>query len=231
MLSIYFKKNVAVLLIGFTLGLFIAFLFKGCGPERSLNKAAIVQTKEFKKKAETSELDYLQKIEVLKTNNTNLEQELKITRQQLQAVKNKTKTEEASIKKLIESKSYPAKDLLIKVGSPSLATQIVPLPCDTLAEEVGRYIEDNIQKDSLYEAQCIIQDSIITVKDSMISLHIKKYDELKKIFTQSLVQQDKLMVENNLLQKKFKRQKFRKKLFVVGATILSGMAADYLIHR
>lgn len=231
MLSIYFKKNVSILLIGFIPGLFIAFLFKGCDAEPSLNNAAIVPVKEFKKNSEAFELEYLHKIEVLQANNRNLEQEIKITRQHLQAAKSNAKNEEANIKKLIKSRSYPAENLLEKVGSPSLAMKNGSLPCDSLAEEVGRYIEDNCHKDSLYATQSIIQENIIKSKDSIISVHVNKYNELKKIFTSSLVQQEKLITENNHFRKKIKRQKFRKGLFTIGASILTGITADYIIHR
>jgi hypothetical protein len=231
MLSIHLKNYVVILLVGIALGFFGSIFSKGCGATDSIQKEITVHPKELNKQAEISEQRYQEKIAELENNNTILENELITTKEQLHEVKKSAKQKENNIKRIIEPKGYPAKELLKKAGSLPMAIDNSLSPCDSLAEEVTHYINENAVKDSIYDRQLVIQDIIINIKDSILTLHLDKYNELKKIFTQSLIEQEKLLIDNNLLQKKIKRQKFRTKLIAIGATIFSGLAVDYLIHR
>jgi len=131
---------------------------------------------------------------------------------------------------LTEPKGFSAKELLAK--NKLLQTADTPkLICDSLITEVNEYIKDNAIKDSLYELQITQLDSTIAVKDSIIGLNLRLNKELKTSLLQSLTQQEVLYQQTQQLKRKFKRQKFRSKLIAIGATLFSGIAAEYLIRR
>ena len=103
--------------------------------------------------------------------------------------------------------------------------------CDSLKNEVSEYITQNQLKDSLYESHVVTLDSVIAVKDSLITVKNELYYKLKTLFNQSLTQQQSLMLDNRFLQKKLKRQKFKSKVVAIGLAIVTGLATDYLIHH
>lgn len=183
-----------------------------------------------RKEMAAKEAVHLTKISDLEKKNEKLSEELKSTREQLSTIKSKTKEREKTIKKLIEPKGFPAKDLLEKVNK-SVTIDSSLTPCDSLAVEVTSYIQENAVKDSLYESQIKTMDSIVSVKDSVIQLKAERHNDLTNLLDQSLDKQDILVNENLQLRKQFKRQKLKSKLVTVGLMILSGTAANYLLHR
>lgn len=231
MITFNLKTSFAVLLLGIVIGFCSSLLFKGCGSNNDVTHEKIIQPKDLKKQDATNEASYQAKITELENKNQQLQQELKTTKEQLAQIKSKTKQRENSIKKIIEPKGYPAKELLKKVNSPSIAMDSSLSPCDSLAQEVSEYMQENILKDSLFESQIAIQDSVITVKDSVIAFKTELHRGLQSIFSQSLAQQEILTKENIQLRKQFKRQKLRSKLVAIGVTVLSALTAKYLISQ
>ncbi len=235
MITFNFKTSIGLLLIGFVTGLCLSFLFRDYSNEPGITHEKTVQPAELKKEADVNEASYQAKITELENKNEQLRQELKSTKDQLAAIKSKTKQRENNIKKIIDptnfqEKGYPAKELLHKVN-PAIITDTGLSPCDTLVNEVGAYLEENAIKDSLYESQITKQDSLLAGKDSIIEVKIRLHQDLKVLFDRSLMQQETLMNENKQLRKQFKRQKLRSKLFAIGVTVLSGFTANYLIHH
>ncbi|MBS1577402.1 MAG: hypothetical protein JST09_19045 [Bacteroidetes bacterium] len=235
MITFKFKASIGLLLIGFVVGLCLSFLFMDYSNEQSLKHEKIVPVKDLKKEVEDKEASYQTKITELENKNEQLQQELKSTKDQLSAIKSRTKQRESNIKKIIDpggfhERGYPAKELLHRVN-PSVITDAGLSPCDTLINEVGAYLEENALKDSLYESQISKQDSLIAGKDSVIEVKTRLHQDLQAIIDKSLVQQETLMNENKQLHKQFKRQKLRSKLFAIGVTVLSGFTANYLIHH
>lgn len=224
------KSTGIILTIGFLIGLSLTFLFSGnCnGPE--LNPALTISPAEQKQQIERSEKEHQLIIAELGKKNQQLQQELTETKELLAKTKLKSKATEAKIKKITDPKGFPAKELLAKVKPQEIADTIIS-NCDSLINDVNEYIQDNAVKDSLYELQIEQLDCSIRIKDSIISQKEYQNKKLTFLLSQSLIQQENLVKQNELLKKKIKRQKFRRKVVAIGATILSGIAADYLIRR
>ena len=231
MITVNPKSPITTLILGFLLGCLATFLLMGGCNNGKPEHEAVSNPKELKKQADAVEISYQKKIEALQTSNQQFQQELKTVKDQLSSIKTKTKQKEATIKKIIEPKGFPAKDLLKKVNSPSVTMDTSQSDCDSLMEQVSEYIMENETKDSLYEVQSNIQDSIIVGKDFVIANQAELHQKLQTLFNQSLDQQTSLVNENSQLRKQFKRQKFRNKIFAVGVTILSGFTANYLLNH
>lgn len=230
MLTFKFKSSIALLLTGLVAGFCLSFLFNGCGNDSAIPHEKTIPAKDLKKEADAKEASYQAKITELENKNQHLKQALKSTQDQLAMLKTKTKLRETNIKKMIKPKGYPAKELLQKMNS-GFVTDTGLSPCDSLVQEVSVYMQENSLKDSLYEEQIVKQDSLIAGKDSIIENKTKLQQNLQTLFEQSLMQQEILAKENTQLRKKFKRQKFRSKLVTLGVTVLSGLAANYLIQH
>lgn len=230
MITFNLKSSIALLTLGFLMGISLMFLFSGDCNEPEVKGEISISPKELKKQIESVEKEHQQKIADLEIKNQKLQGELATTKELLSKAKQKTKTKETEIKKLIQPKGFSARDLLAKVNATPLLDTSVSF-CDSLINEVNEYILDNTTKDSLYEIQITQLDSTVVVKDLIISLKAQLNKELAFTLSQSIEQQEILLERNKQLQKKFKRQKFRRKVIAIGATILSGIAADYLIHR
>ena len=231
MITLNFKSPITTLILGFLFGCLTTFLLMGGCNNNKLGHETITNPKELKKQADAVESSYQKKIIELENNNQQLQQELKLVKDQLSVIKGRTKQREATIKKIIEPKGYPAKELLKKVNSPSVTMDSGLSPCDSLVQEVSEYILENQTKDSLYETQANIQDSIITVKDSVIANQNELHGKLQILLNQSLDQQTTLFTENTQLRRQFKRQKVKNRLITIGGMILSGLAANYLTHH
>ncbi|OJW31528.1 MAG: hypothetical protein BGO54_13785 [Sphingobacteriales bacterium 46-32] len=227
MISFNLKSSLAIGVICFVLGCCITFLlFGGCNDD-ALNEN-LVKPEVLQQKADSIEACYQIKITELTNKNQQLQTELSATKVQLNAIKAKTKTKAATIKKMIAPQGYPAKELLKKIDPASVVMDSSLSPCDSLVQEVSGYIQDNELKDSLYELQIALQDNIIAGKDSIIAIKTSQYNELSTVFDQSIKQQEILFSENKSLRKQVKRQKRKGRLLALGTAILSGLATHYL---
>ncbi len=227
MISFNLKSSLTTAIICFILGCCTAFLLMGsCSNDEQQEKVALPRL--LKKQADSIENFYQSKIAALETSNSRLQQELTITKTQLNDVKAKTKQKEATIKKIIAPKGIPAKELLKKVDPSSVAMGDNLSPCDSLVQEVREYMELSEEKKNYYETYIAIQDSIIEVKDSAIAVKTTEHTTLARLFDHSLDEQQKLFTENNQLRKQFKKEKRKGKLLALGTAVLSGLAAHYL---
>ena len=230
MITFKFKSSIALLLIGLVAGFCLSFLFNGCSKNDGFTHEKITPVKNLQKEADAKEASYQAKITELEHKNESLQQELSTTKGQLAIAKSKSKNREENIKKIIEPKGYPAKEVLQKI-KPASITNTELSPCDSLASEVSEYIQENLLKDSLYDLQITTLDSIIAGKDSVIDVKTRQHQDLQTSFEKSLVQQEILEKTNSQLKKQFKRQKFRSKIVALGITVLSGLAANYIIQH
>ena len=221
--------SIVTLILGILLGVLGSLLF-----DLSYNDLLVSNSPDnadvLRKEMAAKEAVHLTKISELEKKNEKLSEELKSTKEQLSTIKSKTKEREKTIRKMIEPKGFPAKDLLERVNK-SVVIDSSLTPCDSLAEEVTGYIQDNALKDSLFESQINTLDSIVAVKDCVIQFKTDLHKDLSTLFNQSIEKQNVLEKENLQLRKQFKRQKLKSKLVTVGLMILSGTAANYLLHR
>lgn len=231
MISFNLRSSIAIALICFILG-FVgsAFLLGNCNNDKETEKSSLI-IKNLEQQVKDNEAVYQEKVSKLETKNRRLQKELTSTQIELFSIKLKTKERETRIKKLVQPKGLPTKDLLKKVKDSSISIINTPTSCDSLAAEVSEYIKETAIKDSLYETQIGLQDSMISVKDSIITHQSKLYSELKTSFSLSLEQQKELISENQLLHKKLKRQKRRSKIVTFGMMVLSGAAVSYLMNH
>ncbi len=225
------KSSIILLAIGFVAGFGTTFLFKGCDNHSTLPHTNIVSTQDLKKQAATLEDTYQQQITELAKRNYRLQAKLKSAREELSQAKSKVRQRESRIKKIIDSNNgLPAKELLAR-AKPEIPPDSVSIPCDSLADEVSEYIRENHLKDSLYESQAVMQDSIIEAKDSVITLKTEQYKGLQILFDESLQQQENLLKENKSLRKQFKRQRFKNTLKTIGLIIFSGTVTNYIMNH
>ncbi len=224
------KSSIALVLVGLVFGFCLSVLMKACYSDTPIPQQKAVTTEELKKQAADKEAAHQKQIAELENKNQQLQNELKTTKEQLSAVKSKARQRETTIKKIIEPKGLPAKELLAK-AKPVNPVDSSLSPCDSLAREVNEYLLDNAVKDSLYESQISTLDSMVAVKDSVIKFKTELHSEWVDVFTKALDQQEILQKENQQLQKQFKRQKRKSKLVTVGLMILSAVGTKYLLHH
>ena len=225
------KINIGVpvitLILGILIGLLSWFLFD-LSANDLLTTSSPDNTETIKKEIAAKEALHQEKIIELENKNDELQKDLNTVKEQLASIKSQTKKRETTIKKILEPKGMSAKDLLAKVA------HSVPLDsslsrCDSLANEVSEYIEENAEKDSLYETHISKLDSTISIKDSIIHLKNKMHIDLSNTVSKLLNDHETLLRENKALRKEFKRQKRKSKLVTVGLMILSATAANYLL--
>ena len=230
MMTLNLRPSFSLLVLGFVLGFLTTFLFKGCNGNKIPKKEISIAPKVLKKQADTIQDNYLKQIASLQDQNLELQQDLEVTQGLLEQAKQVTKQKEIKIKKIIEPKGYSARELLEKEDDARQA-DAASSSCDSLVTEVIGYIEENHRKDSLYENQLTQMDSVVAVKDDLIQATEKAYTNLNLLFDQSVTAQQNLVKENKLLQRQFKRQRFKNRLATVGLMILSATGANYLLHH
>ena len=225
------KINIGVpvitLILGILIGLLSWFLFD-LSANDLLTTSSVDNTEKIKKEIAAKEALHQEKITELENRNDELQKDLNTVKEQLASIKSQTKKRETTIKKILEPKGMAAKDLLEKVGH-SVPVDSNLSPCDSLANEVSGYIEENVVKDSLYETQISKLDSTIEIKDSIIQLKNKMHIDLSNTVSKLLNDHEALLRENKALRKEFKRQKRKGKLVTAGLMILSATAANYLL--
>jgi hypothetical protein len=225
------KINIGVpiitLILGILIGLLCYFLFDFSANDLLASKS-VDNPASIKKEIAEKEALHQEKITELENKNAALQKDLNTIKEQLVSIKSQTKKREITIKKILEPKGMFAKDLLAKVAHPVPVDSSLSR-CDSLANEVSEYIEENEEKDSLYETQISKLDSTITIKDSMIQLKSKMHIDLSNTVSKLLNDHEALLRANKALQKEFKRQKRKSKVVTVGLMILSATAANYLL--
>ncbi len=225
------KINIGVpvitLILGILIGLLSWFLFDLSASDL-LTASSPDTTETIKKEIAAKEALHQEKLTELENKNDALQKDLNSVKEQLESIKSKTKKRETTIKKILEPNGMSAKDLLAKVAY-SVALDSSSSRCDSLANEVSEYIEENAEKDSLYETHISKLDSTVSIKDSIIQLKNKLHIDLSNTVSKLLNDQEALLRENKALRKEFKRQKRKGKLVTVGLMILSATAAKYLL--
>lgn len=210
-------KTIAVLVIGIIIGISFSNLFKGCND-------TVTQTKIFKPetlKNQSVKVDeiYQHQIDSLQVSSNGLAKKLAGTKQILSQVSKKNKLLQMQVYELIDRTPVNADTIQIQSN------------CDSLKVTVAELLQSDDLKDSLFtdvnnnlETQIKNKDSTLMIKD--MELHAMRIS-----LDQSITEQQFLYDKNKTYQKQFKRQKVKSKLLSVGALILSGMAAAYLIQQ
>jgi hypothetical protein len=214
-------KIIFALIVGVVFGIGFNSLFSGCNNTASKNftittlKPTILQ-----KQVATTEKKYEQQIDSLKQQGIDLNKNLKNTNQHLEKAKEKNFVLQMQVYDLIDSRKV---DEVNKVDGVN--------DCDSLQSTVLNLLENNKEKDSLYETVNANLFAQIRNKDSTILIQENKYIDLRKSFDTSIVQQQTLYDQNKSLVKQFKRQRIKRKFISIAAIVLSGITANYLIQH
>ena len=210
-------KTIAVLVIGIIIGISFSNLFKGCND-------SVTQTKTFKPetlKNQSQKADHLyqQKIDSLQVSSNGLAKKLAGTKQILSQVSKKNKLLQMQVYELIDR---------TPVNADTIQTQS---NCDSLKVTVAELLQSDDLKDSLFTDVNNNLETQIKNKDSTLMIKDMELHALRISLDQSITEQQFLYDQNKTYQKQFRQQKVKGKLLSVGALILSGMAAAYLIQQ
>jgi hypothetical protein len=232
-------KIIFALIVGVVFGIGFNSLFSGCNNTTQKNftistlKPTILQ-----KQVATTEKKYEQQIDSLKQHGFDLSKSLKTTNQHLEKAKEKNFILQMQVYDLIDSRKVDRVDRVDNAEIESSVDEIDRIDklnafndCDSLQSTVLNLLENNKEKDSLYETVNANLFAQIQNKDSTILMQENKYINLRKSFDTGIVQQQILYDQNNNLIKQFKRQRIKRKFISVVAIVLSGITANYLIQH
>jgi hypothetical protein len=220
-------KIIFALIVGVVFGIGFNSLFSGCNNTASKNftittlKPTILQ-----KQVATTEKKYEQQIDSLKQHGIDLSKNLKTTNQHLEKAKEKNFILQMQVYDLIDNIKVNEVDKVDEVNKVDNVNV-----CDSLQSTVINLLENNKEKDSLYESVNTNLTNQIQNKDSTILMQENKYINLRKSFDTGIVQQQILYDQNNNLIKQFKRQRIKRKFISVAAIVLSGITVNYLIQH
>ena len=223
-------KIIFALLVGVVFGIGFNSLFSGCNNTSSKNftistlKPSILQ-----KQVATTEKKYELQIDSLKQHSVDLSKNLKTTNQHLDKAKEKNFMLQMQVYDLIDSKKADEVDKVNGVGN--VETENSFNDCDSLQSTVLNLLENNKEKDSLYEVVSTNLSTQIRNKDSTLLIQENKYTDLRQLFDTSIAQQQILYDQNKSLVKHVKRQRIKRKFISVAAIVLSGITANYLIKH
>lgn len=244
MMRFHLRTVIVLLLLSFTAGFITCFLtFEGT---KVLPKTKnIAPVKELKKDATNIEVSYQKQIDDLNKQNIDLQFQLQVSQSLLDEAKEATLKREKKIKNLIEEQKQKKKaDDLLSNALTKQSTEpdkqktsrgYVALfdnnVCDSLAEEVQKYMAENHRKDSIYEVQLSGFDSVISIKDKIIQSGQTAYNSLNTLFQKSLSDQNNLALENKNFKKQLVSQKVKSKIFTAALFVLSGFTANYMLRH
>jgi hypothetical protein len=229
MVTLQFKTTLILLFLGFLCGVTWSALLSGCGgsagsapPDR-----AII---EITAKAADNEKTYRSEKAKLDSMNGKLQTELKTTRSLLAQAKQKAFKSKTILVKRIEPAGFPA-GVLLKKSNQQSTVDTLSNRCDSLLVELTHYQQDNEIKDSLYEKQISILDSVVVTQDAIIKNDSVAYRDIKGLFDQAIERSTILQNENWQLKHTIRRQKIRGRWATVGLVLLSGAAAHFIANH
>jgi hypothetical protein len=101
--------------------------------------------------------------------------------------------------------------------------------CDSLRNNSQLLVENNTEKDSLFEAAIDNLQKQLILKDSAADLQNQRYNNLNDLFRQSLQQQELLSALNKKMKRSFRRQQFKTKMVSGLILVAAGITAHYLV--
>lgn len=227
MVSNQFKTSLVLLFLGFISGVCLSVLFMGCGGCNSSASKSSPLT-EIKSKAADNHASYQNKDAQLDSIQSNLTCSIDNLKTPLKKAKQAVAKRQIRIARIIEPKGYPAKKLIKESDYPHPE---VGFKCDSVINEVSLLIKENNYKDSLYETQLAQYDDLVHTQNLIIQNDSFAYQNLQGLFDEAIERGEILEKENSILRKKMKRQKVKGKLVSIGLIILSGFAANNLLHH
>jgi hypothetical protein len=208
------KYYFIVFVLGLALGLFFSFMYRTLLPDNApLSKTVKELPKKLEVQVAKTEITYTKTFDSLKRQSVKLGLELKQTKTELDKAKQKNYSLQVQVYSLLDRQN------------PTDSS------CDSLITTVEYLMQSSTEKDSLYENVSSNLEQQLTNKDSTIAAKDKQYLEIKSAFTKSIEGQKELIDQNKILNKQFKRQKFKSKVLTAALLIFTGAATNYLIHH
>jgi hypothetical protein len=208
------KYHFIIFGLGLALGLFFSFMYRTLLPDTApLSKTVKELPKKLEVQVAKTEITYTKTFDSLKRQSIKLGQELKQTKTELDKAKQKNYSLQVQVYSLLDRQN------------PTDSS------CDSLITTVEYLMQSSTEKDSLYENVSSNLEQQLSNKDSTIGAKDKQYQEIKSAFTKSIEGQKELIDQNKILNKQFKRQKFKSKVLTAALLIFTGAATSYLIHH
>lgn len=214
------KYYFASFVIGLLVGVAISFLYCTSLSTGPSSKPVAKVTTELKKEVAKSEVGYSKAVGSLKKQSGKLQSELTETKTELSKAKQKNYSLQLTFYGLIDRQTENK-----QVSSGSTNSD-----CDSLIVTVEQLMQSSSEKDSLYEKTTTNLEDQLKNRDSTINLKERQYAEIKSAFDKSLQSSNEVVAENKQLNKQVKRQKFKSKVLSAALFILTGAAANYIIH-
>jgi hypothetical protein len=215
------KYYIIAFILGVAFGLFVSFMYCTMLSDPPSSKPIAKVSTELKKDVSKSEVSYTKAVDSLKTQSVKLQSELADTKSELTKAKQKNYSLQLTIYDLIDRQSESKKVNGIETDN----------DCDSLIVTVEQLMQSSSEKDSLYEIAASNLEDQLKNKDSTITLKDKQYNEVKSAFTKSIENSNELIAQKKLLTIQVKRQKFKSKVLSAALFILTGAAANYIIHH
>jgi hypothetical protein len=215
------KYYFAAFVIGLAFGIAISFLYCTTLSNPPSSKPITKVTTELKKGITKSEVGYSKSVDSLKKQSLKLQSELTDTKTELSKAKQKNYSLQLTIYDLIDR----------QVESKQAINSGTDDNCDSLIVTVEELMQSSSEKDSLYEKATINLEEQLKNKDSTITLKDKQYNEIKTAFDKSIQSSNEVLAQIKQLNKQVKGQKFKSKVLSAALFILTGAAANYIIHH
>lgn len=215
------KYYFAAFVIGVIVGIAISFLFCTSLNNTPSTKPIANVTTELKKEVAKSEVNYSKAVDSLRKQSVKLQSELTDTKTELSRAKQKNYSLQLTIYDLIDRQADSKQAL---IGEPNNN-------CDSLIVTVEQFMQSSSEKDSLYEKVTLNLEDQVRNKDSTLAIKDKQYMEVKMAFDKSLQSSNEVLALNKQLNKHVKRQKFKSKILTAALFILTGAAANCIIHH
>jgi hypothetical protein len=215
------KNNILSFLFGLLLGIALTLLFQFLTVDDYSPPVKKVEIKSIEKHVAKSEVTYTKTIDSLKVKSAKLQVQLSDTKTELTKAKQRASSLQTTVYELLDKRLE--NDTKGNTGNDT--------SCDSLMITVDDLMQSSNLKDSLYEKVTSNLEEQVKNKDSTLVLKEAQYLDIKAAFSKSIDNQKELLDQNKLLDKQVKKQKFKSKVLSAALFILTGAAANYIIHH
>ena len=215
------KNNILSFLFGLLLGIALTFLFQFLMIDDYTPPVKKVEIKSIEKQVAKSEVNYEKTVDSLRSQSVKLQVQLSDTKTELTKAKQRAYSLQVTVYELLDKRLENEAN-----GNANNTTS-----CDSLIVTVEDLMHSSSVKDSLYEKVNSNLEEQVKNKDSTIALKEAQYLDIKSAFKKSIENQNELLDQNRLLDKQVKKQKFKSKVLSAALFILTGAAANYIIHH
>lgn len=215
------KNNILSFLFGLLLGIALTLLFQFLMIDDYTPPVKKIEIKSIEKQVSTSEVNYAKTVDSLRNQSVKLQVQLSDTKTELSKTKQRAYSLQVTVYELLDKRLENEAN-----GNANNATL-----CDSLIVTVEDLMHSSSVKDSLYEKVNSNLEEQVKNKDSTIALKEAQYLDIKSAFKKSIENQNELLDQNRLLDKQVKKQKFKSKVLSAALFILTGAAANYIIHH